>query len=107
MLGGQPADPGVLGIVLAAQLDHARRHQDAASGRPAQHVEQRQGRGEADRVGVVGVVDHDRAVALPLDFEAVGDLRRAAQAGDDVLGRQPKAQAAAKASATLRPWCRP
>ena len=62
MLGREPADAGVLGLVLGAEFDHAGGHEDAAPVGLAQHVEQIQRRGKPDRVRVVGVVDHDRAV---------------------------------------------
>src|SRR5437879_6263217 len=88
MLGGEATDLLVLLLMRRAKLDHAGRHEDTAAAGRLQHVEQFERRGKPDRVRVVGIVDDDGAVALPLYLEAMRDLRRAAQGGDDIFGRE-------------------
>ena len=91
----------------AAEFDHAGGHEDAAPVGLAQHVEQFERRSKPDRVRVVGVVDHDRAVRLALDFEAMGDLRRAPEAGDDILGRQAEAARGGEGERDVAPVVQP
>ena len=93
---------------------HARRrarpcrgHEDAPPARPAQHIEHVERRGEPHRVRVVGVVDQGRAVRLALHLEPMRDLRRTRRLATTSSGARPSVQAAAKASARLRPCCNP